>query len=117
MLNFKIICEYIMFTDLTLSFFHTSFSGSIANGIIYLPEKASLLLKGGNQEFYRLKSVVKKHVTLAGGQIHFEALQVSIDICVTFIADIGNDPDYQIYCVITVIDIYFCMFNTVPTGM
>ena len=117
MLNFKIICEYIMFTDLTLSFFRTSFSGSIANGIICLPEKASLLLEGGNQEFYRLKNVVKKHVTLAGGQIHFEALQVSIDICVTFIADIGNYPDYQIYCVVTVIYIYFCMFNTVPTGM
>ena len=48
--------------------------------MIYPPEKASLLLEGRNQEFYRLKSIVKKHVTLAGGQTHFEALQVSAAI-------------------------------------
>lgn len=82
-----------MFTNLSLSFFRNSFSGSIADGIIYPPEKASLLLEGGNQEFYRLKSVIKKHVTLAGGPTHFEALQVSINnTCVKLIVVIENDP-------------------------
>lgn len=54
----------------------SSYSGSLATGLIFSPEKSELLLKGGNPEFYRLKNVVKNHVTLAGGQLHFEALQV-----------------------------------------
>ena len=90
---------YIMFTNLSLSFFRNSFSGSIANGIIYPPEKkASLLLEGGNQEFYILKSLIKKHVTLAGGATHFEALQVITNTCVKLIEVIENDPvSLQLY--------------------
>ena len=85
-----------MFTNLGLSIFR--FSGSIANGIIYPPEKASLLLEGGNQEFYRLKSLIKTYVTLAGGATHFEALQVSTNTCVKLIVVIENDPvSLQLY--------------------
>ena len=50
--------------------------GTLSTGFVYRPEKAALLLEGGNQEFYKLKNTVKNHMTLAGGQLHFEALKV-----------------------------------------
>ena len=45
---------------------------------MFSSEKSQLLLEGGNTDFYKLKSTVKNHVTLAGGQLHFEALQVRL---------------------------------------
>ena len=45
---------------------------------MFSSEKSQLLLEGGNREFYKLKNTVKNHVTLAGGQLHFEALQVRL---------------------------------------
>ena len=55
-----------------------SFSGTLSTGLIYPPERADLLLEEGNQEFYKLKNTVKEHATLAGGHVHFEALQVNL---------------------------------------
>ena len=51
--------------------------GTLSTGFVYGPEKAALLPEGGNQEFYKLKITVKNHMTLAGGQLHFEVLTVS----------------------------------------
>ena len=45
---------------------------------MFTSEKSQLLLEGGNREFYKLKNTVKNHVTFAGGQLHFEALQVRL---------------------------------------
>ena len=45
---------------------------------MFSSEKSQLLLEGRNREFYKLKNTVKNHVTLAGGQLHFEALQVRL---------------------------------------
>ena len=41
-------------------------------------EKTTRLLEGSCQEFFNLKSTIKRHITLAGGHLHFEALQVNI---------------------------------------
>ena len=43
---------------------------------MFTAEKSQLLLEGGNQEFHKLKNTVKNHVSLGGGHLHFEALQV-----------------------------------------
>ena len=72
---------YCINTILTLNtniYISNRFSGTLATGLIYPPERAALLLEGGNQEFYKLKNTVKEHVTLAGGHVHFEALQVHL---------------------------------------
>lgn len=45
---------------------------------MFSSEKSQLLLEGRNREFYKLKNTVNNHVTLAGGQLHFEALQVRL---------------------------------------
>ena len=54
------------------------YCGSISTGLILSPERTALLLEGSCPEFYHLKNEVKRHITLAGGQLRYEALEVSI---------------------------------------
>lgn len=54
------------------------YCGSLATGLVFDPEKKARLLEGSCQEFFNLKSTIKRHITLAGGHLHFEALQVNV---------------------------------------
>ena len=78
--------------------FFLSYCGSLATGLLVIAEKTALYLEGGNQEFNRMKSVVKNHITLAGGtcsQLHYEALHVRIKAYLLYTAR----P--SVYCSIT----------------
>ena len=57
-----------------------SYSGSLATGLLFTGKKAGLHLEGGNKELYKLKNTVKSHMTLAGGQLHLETVQVRIPV-------------------------------------
>lgn len=61
----------------SFTFFQCRYCGSLATGLVLEPEKTARLLEGGFQEFYNLKTTIKSHITLAGGPLHFEALQVN----------------------------------------
>ena len=54
------------------------YCGSLATGLVFHLEKTTQLLEGSCQEFFNLKSTIKCHITLAGGHLRFEALQVNV---------------------------------------
>ena len=47
-------------------------------GLVFDLKKTTRLLEGSCQEFFNLKSTIKCHITLAGGHLHFEALQANV---------------------------------------
>eukprot|EP00794_Sanderia_malayensis_P008335 gene8335-biopygen6173 len=56
------------------------YSGSLSSGLLLDDSKCEALLNGGNQQWYDIKTTIKKHIGCTGPNsvIHFEALQHEI---------------------------------------